>query len=108
MFPKGGMGGLYKQAQAMQKKMANIKEELKKIRVEGVSGGEMIKVIFDGNRKLISVNIDNKVLEEDREMVEDLILVAVNQALDNAQEKAEEKIKSATGGMMGGMNIPGL
>lgn len=104
MFPKGGMGGLYKQAQAMQKKMANIQEELKNIRVEGESGGNMIKVIFDGNKKLISVNIDNKVLKEDREMVEDLILVAINQALQKVDKISQEKM----GSMTGGMKIPGL
>ena len=55
-----------------------------------------------------NVKIEKDILEEDIEMIEDLILVAVNQSLDNAQDLADEKMKSATGGMMGGLNIPGM
>ena len=104
MFPKGGMGGMYKKAQEMQKKMADIQSELSSMEVEGSSGGDMVKVIVSGEKKILSLNLDPDILNEDKEMLEDLILVAINQAIEKVDSISKEKMGSLTGGM----NIPGL
>ncbi len=108
MMPKGGLQSMIKKAQKLQEKMQAAQEQLGSIKAEGQSGGGMVTVTANGKKELTAIKIDPEILTEDTEMVEDLILVAVNQALDKAQEQADEKIKSATGGMLGGMNIPGL
>ena len=104
MFQKGGMGGLYKKAQQMQKKMADIQEELNNMEIEGKSGGDMVKVIVNGKKLLLSININPEILTTEKEMLEDLVLVAVNQALEKVDKISQEKMGSLTGGM----NIPGL
>jgi len=104
MFQKGGMGNLYKKAQQMQKKMADIQNELENMEIEGIAGGDMIKVKVNGKKKLLSININPEILNEDKEMIEDLILVAINQALDEVDKVSKDKM----GGLTGGMNIPGL
>ena len=105
MFPKGGgMGGMYKKAQQMQKKMAEIQEELESMEVEGESGGGMVKVTMNGKKQVISVSVNQEILSEDKEMLEDLILVATNQALDKVDTISKDKLGSLTGGM----SIPGL
>ena len=105
MFPKGGgMGGMYKKAQQMQKKMAEIQEELDSMKVEGEAGGGMVKVVVTGKKNIVSVNVNQEILGEDKEMLEDLILVAINQALDKVDSISKDKL----GALTGGMNIPGL
>ena len=108
MFPKGGMGKLMKQAQEMQSKMAKAQEELSEIEVEGQSGGGMVTAVMNGKKELLSLLIEDEILEEDKEMIEDLVVSAVNQALQNATIAADEKMSSVTGGMMGNMKIPGM
>ena len=108
MFPKGGMDKLMKQAQEMQSKMAKAQEELGDIEVEGQSGGGMITALVNGKKELLSLNIEDEILEEDKEMIEDLVVAAVNQAIQNATKAADEKLNSITGGMMGNMKIPGM
>ncbi len=108
MFPKGGMSGMMKQAQKLQEQMAKAQEELVDLHAEGQSGGGMVTVVANGKKDIVSVKIEPEVLEEDAEMLEDLILAAVNQALVNASDAAEEKMNSATGGMLGNMKIPGM
>ena len=85
-----------------------LQQELAETQVEATAGGGMVTVTANGKKELTAIKIDPEILTEDTEMVEDLILVAVNQALENAQEQADEKIKSVTGGMLGWLNIPGL
>ena len=104
----GNMGNLYKKAQQMQQKMAEVQEELKNTNVEGESGDGMIKVVANCKKDVLSINIDDALLAEDKDMVEDLILVAVKQALENADKKAEEMMKSVTGGSMPNFNMPGF
>ena len=104
MFPKGGMGGMYKKAQQMQKKMAEIQEELDGMEVEGEAGGGMVKVVVTGKKHVVSVNVNEEILGEDKEMLEDLVLVAINQALDKVDTISKDKL----GALTGGMNIPGL
>ena len=108
MFPKGGMGKLMKQAQEMQSKMAKAQEEIGDIEVEGQSGGGMITALVNGKKELLSLKIEDEILEEDKEMIEDLVVAAVNQAIQNATKAADEKMNSITGGMMGNMKIPGM
>ncbi len=109
MFPKGGMNNLLKQAQQMQQKMAEAQEELVNIEVEGSSGGGMVTVKANAKLQIMGIIIDPEVLQDEKEMVEDLVLAAVNQALNNAREAASEYLSKATGGMMPpGMKIPGF
>ena len=93
-----------KQAQEMQAKMAKAQDELVDLTVDGQSGGGMVNVVVNGKKNIISLSIDPEILEEDTEMIEDLILSAVNQGLQNAEKVAEEKMASITGGL----NIPGM
>ena len=108
MIPKGGMGNLMKQAQKMQKEMEKAQNELASIEVEGSAGGGMVHVKANAKMEVLSIKIEPDVLEDDVDMVEDLVLAAVNQALTNAQEAANSRMSQVTGGMMGGLNIPGL
>ena len=78
MFPKGGMGGMVKQAQEMKKKFNQVQDELEKLDIEGQSGGGMVKVTVNGKKDVKSVRIDRNVLNEEVDMVEDLILAAIN------------------------------
>ena len=104
MFPKGGMGGIYKKAQEMQKKMADIQSEINTMEVEGTSGGDMVKALVRGDKKILSLSLNSDILNEDKEMLEDLILVAINQAIEKVDAISKDKMGSLTGGM----NIPGL
>jgi len=104
MFPKGGMGGLYKQAQQMKKKMSQVQSEIDALEIEGESGGGMVKVVVSGKKTLISVDVNPEVMKEDKEMLEDLILIATNNAIQKVDDISKEKMASITGGM----NVPGL
>ena len=105
MFNKG-MGNLYKQAQKMQKNINKVQEELKSLDVEGTSGGGMVKVVVNGKKDVKSVHIDDDILKEDKDMIEDMILAAIKNAMENADNIAEDKMKAITGGMM--PNMPGF
>ena len=104
MFSKGGMGGFMKQAQQMQKKMAEIQSEIDALEIEGQSGGGMVKVLVSGKKILLSVDIASDLMSEDKEMLEDLILVATNNAIQKIDDISKEKMAAITGGM----NVPGL
>ena len=104
---KGGMGGLLKQAQKMQKEIERIQNELANIRIEGAAGGGMVTAVANGAQELLEIHIDPEVVDpEDVEMLEDLVLAATNQALENAKTRAESEMSAATGGMM--PKIPGI
>ena len=103
-----GMGNIYKKAQQMQKKMAEVQEEMKNTKVEGESGDGMIKVVVNCKKDLLSIDIDKDILAEDKEMIEDLILVAINHAMLNADKKAEDMMKNVTGGALPNFNMPGF
>ena len=107
MFPKG-MGKLMKKAQEMQDKMNKVQDELGDIEVEGQAGGGMVTAVVNGKKEVISITIEEEVLKEDKEMVEDMVVAAVNQALMTATQEAEEKMKLVTGGMLGNMKLPGM
>lgn len=100
-----GMGNIMKQAQKLQSKMMKLQEELAVKTVEASAGGGMVKVVANGGQQVVSINIEKEVVDpEDVEMLQDLILAAVNDALTRAQEMVTEEM----GKLTGGMNIPGL
>jgi nucleoid-associated protein EbfC len=100
-----GLGDLMKQAQKMQAKMAEMQEELAKQTVEATAGGGMVTVIANGKQEVLSIKIDPEVVKsQDAEMVEDLVLAGVNEALRKVREMAKEEMAKLTGGI----NIPGL
>jgi len=110
---KPNMGALLKQAQKMQEEIAKAQEELDSIKAEGSSGGGMVKVIANGKQEIEEIKIDTEVVQsDDVEMLEDLVLAAVNQALEKAGDLAKDHMNSITsgfmGGLPGGMKIPGL
>ncbi|MCH7782047.1 YbaB/EbfC family nucleoid-associated protein [candidate division KSB1 bacterium] len=107
------MASLLKQAQKMQEQLSKAQEELDSIKAEGTSGGGMIKVVANGKQEIESVKIDPEVIDkDDPEMLEDLVLAAVNQAIEKAGEMAKEHMNSMTGGMLGGLpgglKLPGI
>jgi DNA-binding YbaB/EbfC family protein len=100
-----GMGKMMKQAQQLQSKMLKLQEELAEKTVETSSGGGMVKVVANGKQQLVSIQIEQEVVDpDDVEMLQDLILAAANDALAKAQEMVTEEMSKLTGGM----NIPGL
>jgi DNA-binding YbaB/EbfC family protein len=107
---KGGMQGMLKQVQKMQAEMEKIQNELGNKTVSAESGGGMVKATANGKKEIISIEIDNEVVSSgDKEMIEDLVVAAVNKALESANKMAEEEMASVTKGMMPpGLNIPGM
>ena len=107
---KGGMQGMLKQVQKMQAEMQRVQGELVNLTVSEEAGGGMVKATANGNRELISLEIDPQVINsEEREILEDLIVAAVNKVLSSAAKMAEEELSKVTKGMIPpGMNIPGL
>jgi DNA-binding YbaB/EbfC family protein len=100
-----GMGNMMKQAQKLQSKMLKMQEELAERTVETTAGGGMIKVVANGRQQILSLSIEKEVVDpEDVEMLQDLILAAVNDALN----KAQEMVASEMGKLTGGFNLPGI
>lgn len=105
----GGMGGmnmqsLMKQAQKMQKKMEEAQEALAEKTVETTSGGGAVKIVITGKKVIKSIKIDPEVIDpDDVEMLEDLILSSVNEAIRQADEMANSEMSKITGGVGGGM-----
>lgn len=100
-----GMQDMLRQAQMMQKKMANVQEEMKVREVEATSGGGMVAVRARGSQEIVSIVIDKSVVEAgDVEMLQDLVLAAVNDALKKAKGMMEEEMAKITGGL----KIPGM
>ena len=105
---KGNMSKMIKQAQNMQKRMEEVKGELQDIIVDASSGGGLVNVKINGNLEIKDLDISDEVLEEEKEVLEDLIISATNEAISKAQSKSQEKMNSVTGGMLSGLNIPGM
>ena len=107
---KGGMQGMLKQVQKMQEEMQKVQSQLGNLTVCEEAGGGMIKATANGNKEIISVTIDPQVINpEEKEILEDLVVAAVNKALQSANKMAEEEIGKVTKGMLPpGMNIPGF
>lgn len=101
----GGMGNLLKQAQEIQTRLAQIQEELARRTVEASAGGGMVRVTVNGQLTLSSIQVDPSVINRDeKEMLEDLILAAVNEGMRRAREMVSEEMSKVTGGF----KIPGL
>ena len=99
------MGNLLKQAQQVQARMAKLQEELGERTVEASSGGGMVAVVANGKQEIISVTIDPEVIDpEDKEMLQDLIIAAVNDALAKAKQMVQEEM----GKLTHGLNLPNL
>lgn len=101
----GNMQGMMKQMQKMQKKMAEAQENLGEERLEGIAGGGMVKVVVSGHKEVLEVTIDPEAVDpEDVEILQDLIVIATNEAIT----KAEELTNSTMGQFTKGMNLPGM
>jgi hypothetical protein len=96
---KGGLGNLMKQAQAMQDNMKKMQEEVANMEVEGQAGGGMVKVTMTGRHDIKRVQIDDSLMSDDKEMLEDLIAAAVNDAVRQVEKTTQEKMSGLTGGL---------
>lgn len=100
-----GLGNIMKQAQQMQQKMARMQEELLSREVDASAGGGMVTATVNGAQQLVALKLEPSVVDpEDIEMLQDLVLAAVNEAIKKSQALAQEEMSKITGGM----NIPGL
>lgn len=96
---KGGMGNLMKQAQKMQENMQKMQEEIANLEVQGQSGGGMVSVQMNGQHEVKRIVIDDSLLGEDRDMLEDMIAAAVNDAVHKVKQMSQEKMSSVTSGI---------
>ena len=99
------IGSIMKQAQKMQAQMAKVQEELAQKTVEASAGGGMVTVVVNGKQEIMSMTIEPEVIDaSDKEMLQDLVVAAVNEGLRKSQEMVAEEMKKITGGLQ----IPGL
>lgn len=105
---KGGIGNLMKQAQQMQDKMQRMQEEVAKIEVTGESGAGLVKVTMTGKHEVRRLVLDDSLMSDDKEMLEDLIAAAVNDAVRRVEQNQQEMMSSVTAGMNlpAGMKLP--
>lgn len=105
---KGGLGGMMKQAQQMQQNMQKVQAELATVEVEGQAGSGMVKVIMTCAHEVRRVSLDDSVLTDDKEMLEDLIVLAVNDALKKVELTSQQRMSGFTSGLglPPGMKLP--
>ena len=105
---KGGIGNLMKQAQLMQENMKKLQEELAQMEIEGQAGSGLVKVVMTGRHEVKRVTIDPKLIAEDKDMLEDLVATAVNDAVRKIEATTQEKMSAATAGLPlpPGMKLP--
>ena len=101
---KGQLGNIMKQAQAMQENLKKAQEELAAIEVQGSAGGGLVEVVMTCRYDIRRVTIDDSLMGDDKEVLEDLIAAAVNDAVRRVEKTSQEKM----GGLASGLNIPGL
>ena len=99
---KGGLGNMMKQAQQMQENMQKMQEKLAEVEVEGISGAGMVKVLMTCRNDVRRVTIDPGLMSDDKEMLEDLIAAAINDAIRKAEATTQEKMS----GFTAGLNLP--
>ena len=102
------MSQIMKQAQQMQKEMSVVQETLEELVVEGVAGDGLVKVKMDGKQKLLEIDNDPAVQHEELDLLEDLILIAVNQAEVKSKDKVQNRINEITGSILGNIQLPGI
>ncbi len=95
----GGMGDLMKQAQQMQERMKEAQEAVKNLEVQGESGAGLVRVTMSGNHDVTSVELDDSLMQEDKELLEDLLAAAVNDAVRKVERESREKMSELTGGL---------
>lgn len=101
------LGNMMRKAQQMQKRMAEVQEQLASQTVESTAGGGMVRCVVSGKQEVLSLSIDREVVDpEDLEMLQDLVLAAVNEGIKKSQEMVASEMGKIAGGM--GLNIPGL
>ena len=105
---KGGLGNLLKQAQKMQENLQKAQEELGNLEIVGESGGGLVQVIMTGRHEVRRVTIDDSLLQDDRDMLEDLVAAAINDAVHKVEKTVQEKFSGMTAGMglPPGMKLP--
>jgi len=105
---KGGLGNLMKQAQAMQDNLRKAQEELASVEVTGNAGGAMVSVVMTCRYDVRRVTIDPSLLQDDKEVLEDLVAAAVNDAVRKVEKATQEKMSGLTAGLglPGGMKLP--
>ena len=105
---KGGIGNMMKQAQKMQEDMQKAQQEIADMVVEGQAGGGMVKVEMNGRHEVRRVSLDDSLMSDDKEMVEDLLAAAVNDAVRRIETETESKMSGVTAGMNlpAGMKLP--
>lgn len=96
---KGGLGNIMRQAQEMQENLKKAQEEIAAMEVSGESGGGMVKVIMTGCHDVRRISIDPSLMGDDREMLEDLVAAAVNDAVQKVESRTKEKFAGFTSGM---------
>lgn len=96
---KDGLEGLMKQAQDMQKNMQSAQEEITKLEVTGESGGGMVKVVMNGRHEAKRITIDDTMIGDDKDMLEDLIVAAINDATHKVEKQSKERMSALTGGI---------
>ena len=108
MFNKGNMSKMLKQAQQMQKDIENVQNELDELQINSESGGGLVQVTINGKMELLDLNLKDEILTEEKEIIEDLIISAVNNAISKAQDESQNRMNSVAGGMLGGLKMPGM
>ena len=105
---KGGIGNIMKQAQEMQANMEKVKKEIAKTEVIGRSGGDMVKITMNGKHQVNRVEIDESVMKDDKEILEDLIVVAINDANQRVDDVTKERMSNVTSsmGLPSGIKLP--
>lgn len=106
MFNKGQLAGLMKQAQQMQDNLRNAQEALASVEVNGEAGGGLVKVIMTCRHDVKRVQIDQTLLNEDKDMLEDLVAAAINDAVRKAEATSQERMAGLTSGLPAGMKLP--
>ncbi|WP_455203795.1 YbaB/EbfC family nucleoid-associated protein [Kaarinaea lacus] len=96
---KGGLGNLMKQAQAMQANLQKAQEELAKMEITGQAGGGLVTVVMTGRHDVKRVSIDDSLLSDDKDMLEDLIAAAINDAVRAVEKKSQETMSGLTSGL---------
>ena len=100
---KGGFGNMMKQAQKLQEDMQRAQEEIATMEITGQAGGGLVSVVMTGRHDVKRVSIDDSLMEDDKEMLEDLLAAAVNDAVRQVEQQTQEKMS----GMTSGLNLPG-